>query len=58
MNPNSYPVPKVRNAALAGAVVVVLSFVVDIAGLDVPPAVSASATVVVAAVVGWFAPRA
>lgn len=43
------PEPKVTAAVLAGALTVLVAYVADLAGLELPPAVSAALTTILAA---------
>jgi len=45
--------PKLTAAAIAGAVTVLVCFVAEQAGIDVPPEVASALTTVVAVVVGY-----
>lgn len=49
--------PKVATGALAGAVSVILVWIITKCGLDVPPEISSAFTTVVSAVSSYFAPR-
>lgn len=46
--------PKLTAAGLSGAIVVLLLFAADVAGVEVSPEVAAALTTVVAVVVGYF----
>jgi hypothetical protein len=51
------PEKKVTAAALAGAIVTILAWILHMAGVDVPAEVSAAITTVLAAVAGYLAPH-
>lgn len=48
------PEPKVNAAVLAGALTVLLAYVADLAGLELPPAVTAAITAILAAGAAYF----
>jgi hypothetical protein len=58
-NKRNRPVPekKVTAAALAGAVVTILVWVLHLTGIDIPAEVAAAITTVLAAVAGYLAPH-
>lgn len=45
--------PKVATAGAAGAVTVVLVWIAELAGLDVPPEVASAFTVLISTAAGW-----
>ncbi len=49
--------PKVATGALAGAVSVILVWIITKCGLDVPPEISSAFTTVISASSAYFAPR-
>jgi hypothetical protein len=51
------PEKKVTAAALAGAIATILVWILHVAGVDIPPEVSAALTTVLAAVAGYLAPH-
>lgn len=51
------PVPKVIASTVAGAVTVILVWILGELGVDVPAEVGSSITVVFSAIAGYFAPR-
>jgi hypothetical protein len=51
------PEKKVTAAAVAGAIATILVWILHVAGVDMPPEVSAALTTVLAAVAGYMAPH-
>ncbi len=49
--------PKVATGALAGAVSVILVWIITKFGIEVPPEIASAFTTVVSAASSWFAPR-
>ncbi len=49
--------PKVATGALAGAVSVILVWIITKCGIEVPPEIASAFTTVVSAASSWFAPR-
>ncbi len=49
--------PKVATGALAGAVSVILVWIITKCGIEVPPEIASAFTTVVSADSSWFAPR-
>ena len=51
------PEKKVTAATLAGAIATILVWILHLAGVNIPPEVSAALTTVLAAVAGYMAPH-
>lgn len=51
------PEKKVTAAALAGAIVTILVWILHMAGVDIPAEVAAAITTILAAVAGYLAPH-
>ncbi len=49
--------PKVATGALAGAVSVIVVWIVNKFGVEVPPEIASAFTTVISAGAAWFAPR-
>ncbi len=49
--------PKVATGALAGAVSVILVWIITKCGIEVPPEIASAFTTVISALAGYFAPR-
>lgn len=51
------PTPKVQAAGAAGAVTVILVWIVGLLGVDIPPEVASAFTTLIAAAAGWLTPQ-
>jgi hypothetical protein len=51
------PEKKVTAATLAGAIATILVWILHLAGVNIPPEVSAALTTILAAVAGYLAPH-
>ena len=58
MNPKIKPTNKVAAGALTGSVVVVLTYIADLAGTELPAAVAVAVATILSAVASWFTPDA
>ena len=56
MNPKIKPTNKVAAGALTGSVVVVLTYIADLAGTELPATVVVSIATILSGVVSWFVP--
>jgi hypothetical protein len=58
MNPKYKPTNKVAASALTGSVVVVLTWILTLTGVDMPAPVGVAVATILSGLAGWFVPNA